>query len=302
MINRLLLLAMLSLSKMAYSAELIISVNFNEAEIFERSANFSPDIVINRQSYSLEDLIQLASTKKVVMIGEHHNQFSHHFVQLSIIKFLHRKNPNLAIAVEWVQRQHQETLDSYMAGNVPFPEFLEAINYNMHWGFDVRNIMPVLEYAKEEGIKIYAMDSPKWLASKIYHEGINSLDPDQVNQLPELIREMSDSQLVELKSIMAVHNVSDEKIERLVLSQRIRDAIMAEQIEKALANGGYDLVIALAGINHVLNHRGVPFALNAGFLNTPDILNVSIQSPGEFDSGRFDTHVTVVFPLMVLKD
>ena len=73
----------------------------------------------------LSDVIEGVSDKKIVYIGEMHDVFSHHAVQLDIISGIYKRNNKIAIGMEMFQRPYQEKLDAYLAGEMEEKEFLQ---------------------------------------------------------------------------------------------------------------------------------------------------------------------------------
>ncbi|MCW4290982.1 MAG: ChaN family lipoprotein [Candidatus Thiodiazotropha taylori] len=65
-------------------------------------------------------LIEKVSDKRVVYVGETHDQYQHHLNQLAIIKGLHAKHPDLAIGLEFFFQPYQNVLDQYIAGEIGF--------------------------------------------------------------------------------------------------------------------------------------------------------------------------------------
>jgi aminopeptidase N len=60
---------------------------------------------------TLTDVIEKASGKRIVYVGEYHDRFAHHNVQLQVIKALYRKDPKMAVGMEMFQRPYQKALD-----------------------------------------------------------------------------------------------------------------------------------------------------------------------------------------------
>ncbi|MGE0081714.1 MAG: ChaN family lipoprotein, partial [Thiohalomonadaceae bacterium] len=85
---------------------------------------------------SLEQILPQLADRRVVFVGENHDQYSHHLVQLAIIRGLHRKHGELAIGLEFFQQPFQEHLDAYVAGAIDETEMLRRTEYMERWGYD----------------------------------------------------------------------------------------------------------------------------------------------------------------------
>ncbi len=56
---------------------------------------------------ALAKVIKQIATKKIIYVGETHDRFSHHLVQLEMIKALHRQGRAISIGMEMFQRPAQ---------------------------------------------------------------------------------------------------------------------------------------------------------------------------------------------------
>ena len=62
----------------------------------------------------LDQIIPKIADKRVVYVGETHDRYSHHLVQLEIVRRLHQLNPDIAIGMEFFQQPFQPDLDAYI--------------------------------------------------------------------------------------------------------------------------------------------------------------------------------------------
>ncbi len=116
---------------------------------------------------SLEALIPALAEKRVVLIGETHDRFDHHLIQLEIIRGLHAIYPELAIGMEAFQQPFQRHLDDYVAGKLSETELLRATEYYQRWRFDFRLYQPILSYAREHRLPLVALNLPGELTRKV---------------------------------------------------------------------------------------------------------------------------------------
>ena len=63
---------------------------------------------------TLSQVIEQASGKKIVYVGEYHDHMSHHLVELQVVKDLFKKNLRIAVGMEMFQRPFQPVLDEYI--------------------------------------------------------------------------------------------------------------------------------------------------------------------------------------------
>ena len=103
----------------------------------------------------------------MVLIGETHDRFDHHLIQLEIIRGLHAIDLRIAIGMEAFQQRFQRHLDDYVAGKLSEPELLRETEYYRHWGFDFRLYQPILSFAREHGLPLVALNPPAELTRKV---------------------------------------------------------------------------------------------------------------------------------------
>ncbi len=71
------------------------------------------------------DVMERVAGKKIIYVGESHDQFSHHVMELEVVKDLHRRGKKIAIGMEMFQRPFQEALDDYIEGKIDEREVTE---------------------------------------------------------------------------------------------------------------------------------------------------------------------------------
>ncbi|MFN3568035.1 MAG: ChaN family lipoprotein, partial [Caldimicrobium sp.] len=162
------------------------------------------------QLKTLENILPELIPPQVVLIGEKHDEYSHHLFQLEVIKGLYQFfGNNVVIGMEMVQRPFQKYLDDFIAGKISEEKLLEQIEYYDRWKFDYRLYRDIFLYAREKGIKILALDLPQELVKKVFMGGLNSLSLDEKNYLPEMDLNIPDYKEF-LEKVFLEHNFSNE--------------------------------------------------------------------------------------------
>ena len=90
-------------------------------------------------------------TKRIVYVGERHDEPADHGVQYAILRELHRDEASLAIGVEMFQVPFQEPLDQWSAGRIDETVLRRETEYDERWGYDFSMLRPILEYARSRG-------------------------------------------------------------------------------------------------------------------------------------------------------
>jgi uncharacterized iron-regulated protein len=87
-----------------------LEVSFNvQASKMNEELPTSPVAVEISTLKSLIEVTERVTGKKIVYVGESHDQLSHHVMELEVIKNLHRRGKKLAIGMEMFQRPFQKT-------------------------------------------------------------------------------------------------------------------------------------------------------------------------------------------------
>lgn len=208
---------------------------------------------------NLEGIIPALAGKRVVLVGESHNRYDHHLVQLEIIQRLHAIHPRLAIGMEMFQQPFQDILDDYVAGRLSEQELLRGSEYYRRWRFDYRLYAPILRYAREHQLPVVALNLPKELTRKVGSEGLESLDEDERNMLPGEIDRSDAAYEERLRDIYKQHPGTDGGgFENFLDVQLLWDEGMAQQAADYLRAHPDDSMVILAGSGHLAYGSGIP--------------------------------------------
>ncbi|MBI5188328.1 MAG: ChaN family lipoprotein [Nitrospirae bacterium] len=208
---------------------------------------------------NVDEIIKRVSDKKIIYIGEFHDRYEHHMVQLEIIKALYKKNPRIAIGMEMFQRPYQKAVDDYIAGGIDEREFLKSSEYFKRWGFDYNLYRDIMEFAKEEKIPVAALNLKKEIVEKVSDSGIESLTEEERGEIPEEIDLTDEGYKNRLREVFEKHKDSEKKnFDFFYQAQVLWDETMAEMIDNFLKkNPDYQMVI-LAGGGHISFGSGIP--------------------------------------------
>jgi uncharacterized iron-regulated protein len=207
----------------------------------------------------LSDVIREVADKRIVYVGEVHDRFAHHAVQLLIIRELYEKNKNIAIGMEMFQRPFQKALDDYIAGRIDEREFLKKTEYFKRWGFDYNLYKPILDFAKEKGLPVVALNVRREILKKVSSGGIDSLSLEEMKEIP-LEMDFSDDEYREwLKKVFKAHNRPDNRgFDFFLQSQLLWDETMAMSIYEFMKNNPDYQMVVIAGGGHLKHGWGIP--------------------------------------------
>ena len=183
----------------------------------------------------LERLVEALRETRVVLVGEVHDRYEHHLNQLAIIRGLYAQDPRMAIGLEFFQQPFQEYLDQFVAGEIDEREFLRRTEYFERWRFDYRLYRPILDFARERGIPMVALNVPGEVTSKVAREGLESLDEEQRQWVPVEIERGNRAYEERVRRVFDQHPaVGEGSFERFLDAQLLWDEGMAERAARYL--------------------------------------------------------------------
>jgi uncharacterized iron-regulated protein len=208
---------------------------------------------------TLSDVIKGVEGRRIIYVGEVHDVFAHHAVQLDVITGIYKKNHQIAIGMEMFQRPFQKSLDSFISGETGEAEFLKQTEYFNRWGFDYPLYKPILDFAKAEKIPVIALNLQKEITGKVSHGGIDSLSEEEKKEIPPDL-DFSDMEYRErLKEIFSMHNNAGEKnFEFFYQAQILWDETMSHSVDEFMKNNPDRKIVVLAGQGHLRYGSGIP--------------------------------------------
>jgi aminopeptidase N len=208
---------------------------------------------------TLSDVIDGAAGKKIVYVGEYHDRFSHHTVELDIIKGLYMKDQKLAVGMEMFQRPFQKTLDDYIKGAIDEREFLKNTEYFKRWGFDYNLYKPILDFARTRKLPVVALNLRREITEKVSKGGMDSLSEEEKKEIPPQMDFSDDDYRDQLKEVFEQHTGSGERdFDFFYESQVLWDETMAMSIDEYLRKNPDHRMVVLAGGGHVSYGSGIP--------------------------------------------
>ncbi len=204
-------------------------------------------------------IINDVSEKRVIYIGEHHDRFSHHMAQLRVIQGLDRRDRRLAVGMEMFQRPFQDVLDRYLGGQIDEKTFLKESEYLKRWRYDYHLYRPIIEYCKEHGIPILALNLPAEISKKVARKGLESLSDEELKQVPVELDWSNTVYKTRLRQIFEEHPENEIKnFDDFYQAQVLWDETMSQSVHDYLNNNPDRQMVVLAGNGHIVFGDGIP--------------------------------------------
>jgi len=208
---------------------------------------------------TLSDVIEKTSDKRIVYVGEYHDRFAHHTVQLQVIQALHRKDPKLAIGMEMFQTPFQKVLDDYISGAINEREFLKRSEYFKRWSFDFNLYKPILDFARANKVPVIALNLNREIVEKVSRSGMDSLTDEDRKEIPAQL-DFSDAEYRDrLRQAFSQHKSSGERdFDNFFQAQVLWDETMSRSIDEYLQKNAGQRMVVLAGLGHLAYGSGIP--------------------------------------------
>jgi len=209
---------------------------------------------------SLHGLVDMISGATLVCVGETHDNIHAHRVELTIIRELFRRFPGrVAIGMEMFRAPQQEVLDRWAKGELSELEFLKAVKWYENWGSDFGYYRDILDFAKENGIDVVALNPSKEVQEEVRRGGLDNVSADLKAKLPE-IGEADPYQRAAMKAVYGSHLPTEGMFDSFFRVQMLWEETMAERIVGYLKSprGEGKKMVTVTGGWHVRYGFGLP--------------------------------------------
>jgi len=197
----------------------------------------------------------------IVFFGEQHTDPIAHWLQYEVTSDLYEsKKQDLVIGAEMFEADNQLLLDEYLKGDYDDKKFEAEAKL---WGNYQTDYKPVLNFAKDKGLRYIATNIPRRYASMIYKNGFESLkelsDEAKTYISPDLER-LYNKDVACYANMMTMEGMGGHVNENFPKSQAAKDATMAKFILKNRTEG--KLFIHFDGAYHSDNFEGIVWWIN----------------------------------------
>ncbi len=133
---------------------------------------------------NLPAIVEDLKSVSVVLVGELHDQASHHWAQLEVIRALADSGEKVAVGIEMFRAENQSHLDRWVRGEIPPDRFsrLYFENWNQPW----RLYRDIFLFSRDAGMPIVGLNISPSIVRQVARQGFASLTPEQMQDLPPL--------------------------------------------------------------------------------------------------------------------
>lgn len=208
------------------------------------------------EQVNYSEFLEMASAHDIILFGELHNSAIAHWLQLELVRDLYDRSSNLVIGMEMFERDQQTLIDEYFAGLISRDRFEDEARLWNNYATDYR---PVLEFARENELRLAATNIPRRYASAVYGRGLEVLD-ELSSEAKAWIAPLPIEVDTELPGYRDIHEAAHgHGGDNLIYSQAVKDATMAHTILEFMDEEKQ--FIHLNGSYHSNNREGIVWYL-----------------------------------------
>ena len=222
---------------------------------------FGAGTIISTQksaAVSFDALLEDLQNSRVIYVGENHTSQEDHNIQLEVIRALFQKFPNLAVGMEMFDHSYQEVLDQWSAGLLDQKDFIQKVHWYANWRFDFSLYKGILEFIKDNRLRLVGLNIPNYIPPKIREGGIDNLRDDEKKHLPAQLDFSNPSHRDYIQKIFEGHGhhfKGEVEFDNFYAAQVVWEDGMAAAIAENLND---DVMVVLAGNGHIQFKYGIP--------------------------------------------
>jgi hypothetical protein len=107
------------------------------------------------------ELIRIIRDQDITFIGDFHTFDQAQNAALRIARETIRTNEKWIFGLEMIPSQFQKELDQFQQGKLSLSEFHNILSYQHEWGFPWKHYAPIFNWAREQGVRLIALNRPK---------------------------------------------------------------------------------------------------------------------------------------------
>jgi len=193
---------------------------------------------------SLDAVLKKIEKERAIFIGEIHGTTSIHLLQLEIIKYLHQRGRQVAVALEAFPSGKQFIFNRWIERTLDEHDF-ERI-YKETWSVPYDYYREILMYAREENIPLIAINADNAMIGAVSKYGLHQISQDFLREV-KFTDCSTDAQYKEI--VGKTYHAAEFPF--LCDGQRLRDSVMAYHIANAM-RGNNGTVVVLVGATHAM--------------------------------------------------
>ena len=209
---------------------------------------------------TMADVLKATAVSDAVFLGEQHDDAVGHAFQAEVFRQIvaaEMTNRKIALTLEMFERDVQVVVDEYLSGLITENHFLLS---SRPWGNYKWDYRPLVELAKEKKLAVIAANAPRRYINMVSRNGrdvLKGLSKDALKWLPPLpYAEPSAAYSAKFKALMGPTPEAQMGIDKILASQSLWDASMANAVATFLEKNKKGLAVHLNGSFHTESRLG----------------------------------------------
>jgi uncharacterized iron-regulated protein len=254
-------------SAFAASAQQIYHLGVGDPARRDREVRVQVDTIVDTSAgtdLTAGELPARLADVRLLLVGETHTAKEFHRVQLRVIQALHEAGRPVLIGLEMFPYTQQASLDRWNAGKMTEEAFVKEARWYEFWGYHWNYYRDIFVYARDRGIPVYAVNTPREVVNAVRRKGIANLTPEEAALVPPKIDTDSADHMTLFKASFdegdLMHGgMSDDAWKGMLAAQATWDASMGYNAVKALkqAPQANAIMVVLVGSGHVAYGLGI---------------------------------------------
>ncbi len=198
---------------------------------------------------------------KFVLVGENHEDASHHRAQAAIIDAIAATGRQVVVGFEMFTRDNQKNIDLWTTGAFSDQDFIEASGWKKQWGFDYALYKPIFDVIKRRHLRMAALNVPRDWVRAVGKKGPDAITAEQKGWVPDLDLGNRDHRSF-FNAMMGGHpGMTEEQMRNVYAAQVTWDTGMAKSARDFMAWHGDATMVICAGAGHVAYGQGIAYRL-----------------------------------------
>jgi uncharacterized iron-regulated protein len=196
----------------------------------------------------ISDVIPALMQNRIILVGEHHSNLSHHQAQVNVIRTLKESGARVAVGLEMFRSDSQPALNRWVAGDVGEGEFQEIFYDN--WGYSWENYRVIFDYAREQKIPLIGLNVSRDITRQVARSGFQSLNDEQKSKLSNISCRVDKEYMDYIKKAFGGHAHGQLDFTYFCEAQLVWDTVMAINALDYLKKNPDAVVVVLTGTGH----------------------------------------------------
>ena len=202
----------------------------------------------NNKEMLMSDVIPALRQNRIVIVGEHHSNISHHAAQVRVIRTLKESGVQVAIGLEMFRSDSQQALDRWVAGSIDEEDFKQIFYEN--WGYSWENYRVIFDYARKKKIPLIGLNVARDITRQVSRKGFQSLNKDQKGKLSNIACRVDKEYMDYIKKAFGGHGHGQLNFTFFCEAQLVWDTVMAINALDYLNKNPNASIIVLTGTGH----------------------------------------------------